>query len=147
MVLWWVNLPKLLSSTELILIAQMFFASDFEKLLLQPRKNFTRPMQPISSGGHVISAPSLILHGRTEIKARALVLGEVGALSFCLLAILPERSLTQRRKAAEQACKFFMFLCVLSLRLAPLRETALTAAQNRPTIATLKTVKRCLRRC
>jgi len=28
--------------------------------------------------------PSLILHGRTEIKARALVLGEVSALSFCL---------------------------------------------------------------
>jgi hypothetical protein len=27
---------------------------------------------------------SLILHGRTEIKARALVLGEVSALSFCL---------------------------------------------------------------
>ena len=33
--------------------------------------------------------PSLILHGRTEIKARALVLGEVNALSFCLPAILP----------------------------------------------------------
>jgi hypothetical protein len=29
-------------------------------------------------------SPSLILHGRTEIKARALVLGEVSALSFCL---------------------------------------------------------------
>ena len=27
-------------------------------------------------------AASLILHGRTEIKARASVLGEVGALSF-----------------------------------------------------------------
>jgi hypothetical protein len=37
----------------------------------------------------VTISPSLILHGRTEIKARALVLGEVSALSFCLPAILP----------------------------------------------------------
>src|SRR5688572_29411264 len=36
--------------------------------------------------------PSLILHGRTEIKARALVLGEVSALSFCLPAILSAKA-------------------------------------------------------
>jgi hypothetical protein len=38
--------------------------------------------------------PSLILHGRTEIKARALVLGEVSALSFCLHFILPAKILS-----------------------------------------------------
>jgi cytochrome c biogenesis protein CcdA len=42
--------------------------------------------------------PSLILHGRTEIKARALVLGEVSALSFCLLAILPATARNKSRK-------------------------------------------------
>ena len=40
-------------------------------------------MQPTGLSGSLVSAPSLILHGRTEIKARALVLGEVSALSFC----------------------------------------------------------------
>src|SRR5215204_1710603 len=68
-----------------------------EKLLLQPRKGFTRLMQPTSDPGRVSISPSLILHGRTEIKARALVLGEVSALSFCLLAILPANQ-PQRHK-------------------------------------------------
>src|SRR5262245_3074151 len=61
---------------------------DVEKLLSQPRKGFTSFMQPTPGDWQLVSCPSLILHGRTEIKARALVLGEVSALSFCLLAIL-----------------------------------------------------------
>ena len=61
-----------------------------EKLLSQPRKGITRLLQPTFGPGRVSISPSLILHGRTEIKARALVLGEVSALSFCLPAILPE---------------------------------------------------------
>ena len=61
----------------------------FEKLLSQPRKGFTRFMQPKLRGSRLVSAPSLILHGRTEIKARALVLGEVSALSFCPITHLP----------------------------------------------------------
>jgi hypothetical protein len=39
-------------------------------------------MQPTGRGSRLSSGPSLILHGRTEIKARALVLGEVSVLSF-----------------------------------------------------------------
>jgi len=62
---------------------------DFEKLLSQPRKGFTSLLQPTSGRRQLVSCPSLILHGRTEIKARVLVLGEVSTLSFCLLAILP----------------------------------------------------------
>ncbi len=65
------------------------FLCGAEKLLPQPRKAFTRHLQPTLGDWRVLSPPSLILHGRTEIKARALVLGEVSALSFCLLAILP----------------------------------------------------------
>ena len=53
-------------------------------------------MQPTLGERRLVSAPSLILHGRTEIKARALVLGEVSALSFCLLAILPSRKEPQK---------------------------------------------------
>jgi hypothetical protein len=42
--------------------------------------------------------PSLILHGRTEIKARALVLGEVSALSFCLRQSYQHSGFTFRKK-------------------------------------------------
>jgi hypothetical protein len=48
-------------------------------------------MQPTYGSTQVSICASLILHGRTEIKARALVLGEVSALSFCLLLILPAK--------------------------------------------------------
>ena len=54
-------------------------------------------MQP--TVGQSSICPSLILHGRTEIKARALVLGEVSALSFCLL---PSYHESDRRKQSHQ---------------------------------------------
>ena len=41
-------------------------------------------LQPKAESVGSTLGPSLILHGRTEIKARASVLGEVDALSFCL---------------------------------------------------------------
>jgi hypothetical protein len=58
--------------------------------------------------------PSLILHGRTEIKARALVLGEVSALSFCLLAILPAKPIKvevshKGAKTGREVAKKFVF--------------------------------------
>src|SRR5689334_22122569 len=75
-------------------------------------------MQPTTSIGPVVSCPSLILHGRTEIKARALVLGEVSALSFCLRQSYQHSGFTFRKS-------FFFFLL-------------LTAAQNRQRIAPQK---------
>src|SRR3569832_293095 len=76
-----------------------------EKLLSQPRKGFTSLLQPTSGRCPLVSCPSLILHGRTEIKARVLVLGEVSTLSFCLLAILPVSAKVQPPEA-EKAQKF-----------------------------------------
>jgi hypothetical protein len=55
-------------------------------------------------------SPSLILHGRTEIKARALVLGEVSALSFCLLAILPAKGTKQEQKAGAGSLDHLLLL-------------------------------------
>ena len=75
---------------------------DFGKLLSQPRKCITSLLQPTSAVWQLVSCPSLILHGRTEIKARALVLGEVSALSFCLLAIL---SITARNKRTKKGAR------------------------------------------
>jgi hypothetical protein len=74
---------------------------DFEKLLSQPRKGFTSLLQPTSGHWQLVFCPSLILHGRTEIKARALVLGEVSALSFCLLAILSIQSKVQPQRGTK----------------------------------------------
>ena len=54
----------------------------FAKVLLHTRQRFARPMQPTAAATRVACRPSLILHGRTEIKAGALVTGEVSALSF-----------------------------------------------------------------
>lgn len=73
------------------------FLCGFEKLLPQPRKGFTRDLQPTLGDMSVLSPPSLILHGRTEIKARALVLGEVSALSFCHLTKEAPTSLATKR--------------------------------------------------
>lgn len=51
-------------------------------------------MQPSEGNTSIALPPSLILHGRTEIKARASVLGEVDALSFCLKILgLPSDSI------------------------------------------------------
>jgi hypothetical protein len=63
-------------------------------------------VQPTPVHTRLLSAPSLILHGRTEIKARALVLGEVSALSFCLLAILPIQSKVQPQEAQKGTKNF-----------------------------------------
>jgi hypothetical protein len=94
---------------------------DAEKLLSQPRKAFTSLLQPTSGRRQVSICPSLILHGRTEIKARALVLGEVSALSFCLLAILPIQTKIQpprRTKGTKNLLQ--IVLCLLCLFVAKL---------------------------
>src|SRR5690242_19716377 len=71
-------------------------------------------MQPTSGDTRVVSAPSLILHGRTEIKARALVLGEVSALSFCHLTKEAPTSLATRRHKRHKIIKHLL-LCFLCL--------------------------------
>jgi hypothetical protein len=85
------------------------FLCGFEKLLLQPRKGFTRHMQPTLGDTPVLSPPSLILHGRTEIKARALVLGEVSALSFCHLIKEAQTSLATKRPHNASKVKSISF--------------------------------------
>src|SRR5690349_18073378 len=85
-----------------------------EKLLPQPRKAFTRHLQPNLGDTRVVSPPSLILHGRTEIKARALVLGEVSALSFCHLTSKRPTSLATRRHIRHKIIKHLL-LCFLCL--------------------------------
>jgi hypothetical protein len=83
-----------------------------EKLLSQPRKGFTSLLQPTSGRWQLVSCLSLILHGRTEIKARALVLGEVSALSFCLQAILPIQSKVQPQRGRKGTKKSLLFCFV-----------------------------------
>src|SRR5215213_14467 len=94
-----VNLARSILDSLISALPQLFALCDIEKLLSQPRKRFTSLLQPTFGRGQVSICPSLILHGRTEIKARALVLGEVSALSFCLRAILPARSKVQPQEA------------------------------------------------
>ena len=73
-----------------------------EKLLSQPRKGITRLMQPTFGPRQLVSCPSLILHGRTEIKARALVLGEVSALSFCCSPSYQQKPLRSTKRKPER---------------------------------------------
>ena len=104
-----VNLARSILDSLIYERRQWSLLCDFEKLLSQPRKGFTSLLQPTSGRWQLVSCLSLILHGRTEIKARALVLGEVSALSFCLLAILPVSTKVQP-PGATKGSKIFFYL-------------------------------------
>ena len=99
------------SLTSWVLIAAGFGSNLSFSLVVKLWRTFSYTVAKALQGvcnlrflGAASICPSLILHGRTEIKARALVLGEVSALSFVcnnLTSYKPQRGTKSTRELAN----------------------------------------------